>query len=78
MARAQCVLAGVRPSVRQSSNTVWSKVPGRTAALNSRTVRSSAAASSLNAAASSPSDCARTGGNTGGMNLPMDLASMIE
>ena len=41
------------PSVAQSSSTVWSKVPGFTAALNSATVFSSAAGSSASFAASS-------------------------
>ena len=39
MARAQCDLGGARPSVRQSSSMVWSKVPGRTAAFETSEVR---------------------------------------
>ena len=66
------------PPVQQSSRTVWSKVPGRTAALNPAMVFASAAASISSSAASSGIERALSGGYTGGMNLPMDFASMIE
>ena len=51
--------------MRQSSNNVWSKVPGRTAALNRSTVAWSAAGSSFKATASAPIEGAFTGGKTG-------------
>jgi hypothetical protein len=75
--RAQCVFGGSMPQVAQSSNTVWSNVPGLTEALNCVIVRANACASILNAPASSASVCARTGGKTGGMNLPIDFTSMM-
>ena len=76
--RAQWLLGIVSPSVRQSSSTVWSNVPGRTAALKSATVRSSATGSRSSLTASSPIEPASIAGKIDGMNSRIDRESMIE
>ena len=78
MGRAQCVLGGSIPSVRQSSSAFALNVPGRTARLKSRTVASRAAGSSSNFWASSAMLLAITTGKTEGMKSFWDLLSKIE
>ena len=66
------------PSVRQSSRMVWSKVPGRTAALKSATVFSSAAGSSSSFAGELGDRVAPAiGGNSVGMKLVTTLESKM-
>jgi hypothetical protein len=77
IARAQCVLGGARPTVAQSSSTVLverARAHGRVELRHGPREHGGVEAE---ACAMPSSDCAATGGNTGGMNLPIDLASMI-